>query len=104
LIHAFAIRPEPRSPLIAIHRPQLSVLISPFIPDSDTVFFQIGDVRFSFQKPQQLVDDGSQVQFFDGKYRKPYAQIKAHLISETPQGSGAGTVAFLYSVVQNVIQ
>jgi hypothetical protein len=45
-----------RTPLHAVHRAQLSLLVGPLVPDGDLVFPQEADIRLAPQKPQQLVE------------------------------------------------
>ncbi len=96
---AFSVRPM--SPLIAIDRSQIAVFIRPFVPDGYAVFLQPGDVAFPPEKPQQLDDDGAEVQFFGRDHREALGEIKPHLMSENAGRSGAGPVGFLYSFMEN---
>ena len=48
LVHYFAINPLPTSPLFSIYRAEFSMLISPFIPDTYIVFFQVTGIGFPF--------------------------------------------------------
>ena len=57
LIDLPAIGGLPAPPLLAVDRPEIAVFISPFIPDADTVFLQIGDIRIAAEKPDQLMDN-----------------------------------------------
>ena len=49
--------PGPGTPLLAVDRPEIAVLVSPLVPNCDAMLFEIACVGRSLQKPQQLVDD-----------------------------------------------
>ena len=99
LVNMRATRRLPTAPLLAINRPQIAVCIGPLIPNRDAVLFQIGDICIAGQKPEQLVNDGLQVQFLGRQNRKTVTQIKSHLMAEHRQSAGAGAVVALHAVV-----
>src|ERR1700720_1328785 len=92
----------PGAPLISVDRTELAVAVGPFIPDRDVVLAKPPHVRFAAQEPQQLVDDGSQMQFLGRQQRKSGAQIASDLISEDAQRAGAGAIRFRFAVVEDV--
>ena len=92
LIDLAAVGGAPAAPLLAVHRPELAALVGPLVPDRDAVLAQVGDVGVAAQKPQQLVDDGAQVELLGGHQRKAGRQIEAHLLAEQRQRAGAGAV------------
>ena len=49
---------------MTIHRPELTVLVGPFVPDGYVIIVEVLNVRVAIQKPKQLVDDGPKVKFF----------------------------------------
>ena len=59
LVDSGAIGLWPRAPLLPVDRAEITVLISPFIPDGDSVFLEVGDVGISFEKPEKLMDNGA---------------------------------------------
>jgi hypothetical protein len=44
-------------PLTIIHWPQVAIFVRLVVPDRDTIFLEVADIRFALQKPQQLVND-----------------------------------------------
>lgn len=42
--------------------------------------------------------------FFGGNKWKSFCQIKTHLITKNTDGSGAGSVGFLRTVIENMLQ
>ena len=62
------------APLVSVDRPQVAVLIRPFVPDGDAVFLEVADVGVAGQEPQQFMDDGAQVQFLGRDQRKAVGQ------------------------------
>jgi hypothetical protein len=104
LIDALARRCGPRPPLFAINRAKLAFVISPFIPDGNMILVEILNVRLTAQKPQQLVNNRSQVKLFRRHERKPIGQVEPHLIAENTACAGAGAVALGNAVIEDVLQ
>ena len=102
LVDAATIGRRPAAPLVAVNRAEFAVFVGPFVPDGYVIFVQIFDVGVAAQKPQQLVDDGAQVQFFGGEKREAILQLEAHLVAEHRAGAGAGAVGFVGAVFENV--
>ena len=92
LVDVFAIRRRPAAPLVAVDRAQVAVGVGPLVPDGDAVFLQVGDVGRALQEPQQLVDDGLQVDLLGRQEGETLLQVEAHLVAEDGQGAGAGAV------------
>ena len=78
---------------MAVHRPQVAVLVRPFVPDGYLVVVQVLDVGVARNEPQQLVDNGAQVHLLGGEQREAVGQIEAHLIAEHALRAHAGAVA-----------
>src|SRR5262249_55933280 len=90
LIHSRAVCPSPIPPLRAIHASELAFFIGLFIPNRYPMLIKITNVRITAQEPQQLVEDGFDVQLFRREQRKPWsvrAQIKSGWSSEHRQRS-----------------
>ena len=98
-----AIGAWPRAPLETINRTKVSIGVGPFVPDGDFVIGQVFDVGIPFKKPKEFVDDGTQVQFLGGEGGKAVGKIETHLVTENADGTGASTVFFLNTVVEDVI-
>ncbi len=85
LVHSRAVCPAPIAPLCAINTTELAVFIGPFIPDRHAVLVEITSVGVAAQEPEQLINDGFDVQLFCGEQREPrpvLAQIKPRLRAE----------------------
>jgi len=91
-------------PLAAVDRAQFAVGVGPGVPDFDAVLLQVGDVGVALEKPQQLVDDRFEVQFFGGQHREAGSEVVADLPAEERAGAGAGAVALGRAVVEDVLQ
>ena len=104
LVHYFSIFPLPTAPLFAIDRPQFTIFISPFIPDPDAVLFQVSNIGFPFQKPEQLMDNTFQVYLFGSDKRKSFLQIKPHLVAENTSRPRAGAIVLFDPVFENMLQ
>ena len=92
----------PTPPLLPVNGAEFTGCVRPLVPDRDPVFLEIGDVRFAFQEPQELMDDGAEVEFFRGETGETFAQIKARLSAEDRERAGAGAVAALLAVFEDV--
>src|ERR1700693_6262087 len=57
LIDGAAVGGRPTTPLSAVHGAEISVLVGPFVPNTDAVFAQVPHVSVAAQKPQEFVDD-----------------------------------------------
>jgi hypothetical protein len=102
LIDGLPVRRGPRAPLLAVDRPQVAVLVGPLVPDLAAVVLQVLHIGVAAQEPQQLDDDRAQVQLLGGQDREALGQVKADLPAEHPQRAGAGAVAALDAVLQDV--
>src|SRR5438105_1016625 len=89
---------RPGTPLPAVDRAELPVLIRPFVPDRDLVLTQPGDVGVAAQEPQQLVDQRPQVELLGRHQREAAGEIEAHLVRKHRQGAGAGAVALAHAL------
>ena len=94
LVDGAAVRRSPGAPLLAVHRPELAVLVRPFVPDSDSVLAQPGNVGLAPQKPQQLVDHRAQMQLLRRDEGQAVREIEAQLLCEQRQRPRPGAVAF----------
>ncbi len=94
LVDMAAVRCRPAAPLIAIDRAQVAIRVGPLIPDRDAVFLQISDIGRAGQKPDQLMNDGFEMQLLGRDQREAFLQIKTHLVTENRARAGAGTVGF----------
>ena len=104
LINAATVAIRPMAPLRTVHGPQFAVFISPFIPDSHAIFLQITHIGAAHEEPQQLVNDGAQMQFFRGETGEPFSQIKTNLTSENANGSRTGAILTGHAMRQHIIQ
>jgi hypothetical protein len=99
---AFVIRP--RTPLVTVDMPQISILIGPFIPDAYPVLLQVFYVCIAFQEPEQFVDNGFQMKFLGSQTREALVHIETHLVSEYADCTGSGAVAFFYAFSQYTVE
>ena len=104
LVDAFPARPGPRAPLAAIDRPEFAFGIRPFVPNFHPVLVEPRDVGVPPQEPQQLHDDGAQMQFLGGEHGKAAREIEAHLVAEDAAGAGAGAVGLLHPLFQDALE
>src|SRR3979490_2105428 len=86
---------------MAINRTELALLVGPFVPDRDALFLEPAHIGVSGEEPEQLVDDGLQVQLLSGDEREALRQIEAHLVAEDGQRAGSGAVALLKAALEH---
>jgi len=103
LVNVATIGGGPAAPLHAIHGAKITVFACPFVPDGDVAFFEPVVVARTRQKPQQLLDDGAQVNLFGGDQRKTFVQVKAHLVTKHAFGTRASAVCFGNAVAIHVL-
>lgn len=94
---------RPGAPLGAVDRAKIAVLVGPLVPDTDTIFFQIGGIGVAVEEPEQLVNDGAQVALLGGHQREAFGQVEAHLMAEQGDGAGAGTVGLDGPLIQDLL-
>ena len=94
LVNVAAIWCGPAAPLHAIHRTEVTIFAGPLVPNGDVAFFEPVVVARSRQEPQQLLDDGAQVNLFGGHQRKALVKVKAHLVAKHALGARACAVGF----------
>ena len=70
LIDGASVLARPRAPLLTVNRPKVAIFVGPLVPDANLVFLKVGNVGFTFEKPQQLVNDGAEVELFGREARK----------------------------------
>src|SRR5437868_2794619 len=95
---------RPTSPLVAINRSQLAGRIRPFVPDGDAMLLQPMHIGFAAQEPQQLIDDGFEVDFLGRDQGKAFGEVEAHLMAENRARASARTVTLLHALAQHLFQ
>ena len=89
---------------MAVDRTELAVGISPFVPDSHSVFLEVMHVGIAAQKPQQLVDYRLEVQLLGGEQGESLAHVEAHLVSKNAYRTGSGAVVLLRTLGEDAVQ
>ena len=95
LIDRAAVGGRPGTPLHAVHRTQVTVLVGPFIPNGHAALLQPADVRGTAQEPQQFNCHRLKVHALGGNQREGIPQVEAHLAAKHAEGAGAGAVGTL---------
>ena len=102
LIDMPAARRGPRTPLVAVHGPQVTVLVRPLVPDGHAVLSQIAHVGVAGDKPQQFVNDRLGVQLLGREERKSGTEVEAHLVAEDRQRPRTRAVVLALTVVAHM--
>src|SRR5262249_40034940 len=87
LVDGPTVRPRPRTPLPAVHRPEVAMFIGPFVPDRHPMIVEILDIGIAGEEPEQLVDDRLEVELLGRRQRKAQAEVESHLFPEYRQGA-----------------
>src|SRR4051794_35469325 len=101
LINRASINGSPITPLRPIDSPKIASFIRPFIPDRNAVIVEVFYIRLPTQKPEQLVNDGFDVQLFGRQQRKPIVERKSGLSAKNRIGSCAGPVRARLSFIEH---
>ena len=64
---------------------------------------EVLDIGVAAQEPQQLVDDGAEVEFLGGEQGEAVLQGETHLVAEDAHRACAGAVQPLGAVVEHVL-
>src|SRR4029450_13768852 len=99
-----AVVAAPVAPLRSIHAAEVTIFVSPFIPNGDTVLVEIVNVCVAAQEPEQLVDDRFDVQLLGCEQRESRSvgtQIKARLGAEDRQRPRAGAIVARLTVLEH---
>src|SRR2546427_9825659 len=92
------------TPLVAVHRAELAVLVGPLVPDRHAALLQPAHVGVAAQEPQQLVDDRLQVQLLGGEQREAVLEREAHLAAEHRKRAGPGAVRLARAAAEQLFQ
>ena len=89
--------------MLAVDRTEIAVGIGPFVPDGDAVLVEIFDVGVAAQEPEQLVDDGFDVQLLGGDQGKARGEIEAHLMAEHRARADTRAVALFHALGEHAV-
>ena len=94
----------PRTPLDAVHRAQLAVLVRPLVPDADAIVLEPGHVRRTRQEPQEFADHRLEVHALRRDQREALRQVVAQLRPEHGTRARAGAVTLGGALAHNARQ
>src|SRR3989442_11067802 len=94
----------PVAPLVAVDRAELAALVGPFVPDRDAALLEPFHVGVAAQEPEQLVDDGFEVQLFRRQEREARSEREAQLPAEQRERASAGAVGLARAMVEHLRQ
>jgi len=66
LIDGGAVAAIPTAPLGSVDGSEVAIFVGPLVPDADLVFLEVADVGVALKEPEELVDDGAEVELFGG--------------------------------------
>jgi hypothetical protein len=102
LVDQASVRGFPAPPLLAVDRAEIAIFVGPFVPDANTVGFQVGNIGVALQEPEQLVHDGFEMELLGRRHREALGEVEAHLVAEDGARAGAGAVGLVVPVVEHV--
>ena len=83
---------------MTVDRTEVSVFVSPFVPDCNSVVLKIFHIGITRYKPQEFVYYGFKMHLLGGEKRETFRKVETHLVAEHALGAGAGAVAFHHTV------
>ena len=92
LVDGAAIGGFPGAPLGAVNGAEIALGVGPLVPDGNAVLLEPADIGIAAEEPEELVDDGFQVEFLGRQEGKGVAEAEAGLGAEDGIGAGAGAV------------
>ena len=104
LVDVTAMAVGPCAPLATVDRSEVAVFARPLIPYTHPVLLEILHVGVAMQEPQKFVNNRFEVQFFGGDQGEALAEVEAHLIAEDAASAGAGAVAFIHTMVEDMLK
>ena len=104
LVDVAAIGTTPATPLTAVDRSQITILVSSLVPDCHLMVVQILNIRVPFEEPKEFVDNRAQVQLFGSQQRKTVIEMETHLITKRAYCACTRTVVFLHPLVKHMLQ
>ena len=90
--------------MLAVDGTEFAIGIGPFIPDADAPLLQPFHIGLAAQEPEQLDDDGADVELLGGDKRKALRKIETHRASEHAARASARAVAAIDAVVEDVLE
>ena len=102
LVDLAPIRRWPAAPLAAIDRAEISIVVRPFVPDLDAALLQPAHICLATYEPQQLINDGLEMQLLGRQQRKALRKIEAHLVAEERARAGTGAVRLVGAGFENI--
>ncbi len=103
LVNVASIGGGPAAPLNAVHGTKVAVFAGPFVPNGDVAFFEPVVVAGTCEKPQQLLNDGAQVNLFGGHQWEPFMEVKPHLVAKHALGARASAVCLGNALASHVL-
>ena len=71
LVHGAAVGHGPRTPLLAIDGPQISIFVGPCVPNADPILLEVSDVGRPLEEPEKFVGHAPKV--FESKQMEEFA-------------------------------
>ncbi len=103
LVDVTAVRRGPATPLHAVHGAEVAVFAGPFVPNGDVAFFEPVVVARTREEPQQLLNNGAQMNFFGGHQREAFIEVKTHLVAKHASGACASAVGLGNAMCSHVL-
>jgi hypothetical protein len=104
LVDRRTVRAFPRTPLLSVYRTEITIVISPLVPDRNFMLFKPFDIRIATKKPEQFIDDALYRELLGREHRKARCQVISILITEHAARAGTSTIITIVTVVENMLK
>ena len=89
---------------MTIDRSKLAIGICPLVPYAYAMLLQVFHVGVALKEPQQLIDNGLQMQLLGREQREAVVKIVSALCSKDAQRACAGAVSLLRTFSQDSVE
>ena len=104
LVYVASLVVGPRAPLVAVDVSEVAIRVGPLVPDAHAVVLQVLDIGVAIEEPEQLVDDGLEVQLLGGEAGEALLEVEPHLVAKHTDGACARAVALLYTLREDAVE
>src|SRR5262249_19006832 len=102
LVDLAAFGRAPVAPLVAVDRSELARGVGPFVPNAHAALLQPPHIGVAAQEPQELVDDGLEMQLLRREKREGGLEREAQLPAEHRERAGPGAVALARAALEHL--
>ena len=83
---------------------EFAVFVGPLVPDADTVLLEVFHVGVALEEPEELVDDGLQMELLCGEQGETVVEVITRLGAEDADGAGTCAVTLLCAFGEDAVE